>query len=198
MTAGDHVRVLRHGTWDHAIDIGDRTVIRFTPRGGLERRAFSDFVAGGERIEVVVHREPVHRAAQVVRRAFSRFAETAFQAMFRDAEQFAVWCKNGRMPPAAVAPPGPVSRAAARVRAPAAPAVKARAAVKAKPAAKGKRAAMAKAPAKAKPATKAKAPAQRKPVAKGKPAVKRRARPAPRARAAVRKAARKPARRPRR
>jgi len=104
MSQGDHVRARRGGAWDHAIDVGDRTVIRFVPGAGYQRRGYADFTAGADRVEVMVHRERVFRPPLVVARAFSRFAESAYAAMFRLAEQFAVWCKTGRAP--AEEPPG--------------------------------------------------------------------------------------------
>ncbi|HSB19920.1 MAG TPA: hypothetical protein VLD85_07940, partial [Anaeromyxobacteraceae bacterium] len=97
MTQGDHVRARRGGAWDHAIDVGDRTVIRFVPGAGFERCEYGDFVAGADRVEVVVHRERVFRPSLVVARAFSRFAEAAYAGMFRSPGQFAVWCKTDRV-----------------------------------------------------------------------------------------------------
>jgi hypothetical protein len=117
MTQGDHVRALKGGVWDHAIDVGDRTVIRFARGAGIERCGYADFVAGADRVEVVVHRERVYRPALVVDRAFSRFAESAYAGMFRSPEQFAVWCKAGRLP-ADGAPAGPAPRASRGAAAP--------------------------------------------------------------------------------
>ncbi len=103
MRAGDHVRVLREGRWDHAIDCGDRTVIHFVGGSGAAVRhsPLGDFAGIGERVEVVPHPERVYPAREVVVRAYSRMQDPSFAHMFADAEQFAVWCKNGLLPPAA-------------------------------------------------------------------------------------------------
>jgi hypothetical protein len=115
MPQGDHLRARRDGGWDHAIDLGDRTVIRWIAGRGVQRCTAADFAAGSGPVELVVHRERVFRPAVVVARAFSRFAEAAYDAMFRSPEQFATWCKNGQMgePPAVAPPRKPTSRRAA-------------------------------------------------------------------------------------
>jgi hypothetical protein len=97
MKAGDHIRILREGRWLHAIDVGDRTAIHFGP-GGLRRSLVDDLARGAEKIEVVTHPQRVYAPKAVVARAFSRFAEAAFGAMFADSEAFAVWCKMGNIP----------------------------------------------------------------------------------------------------
>jgi hypothetical protein len=118
MTQGDHVRARRGGVWDHAIDVGDRTVVRYAAGAGIQRCEYADFVAGADEVEVVVHRERVYRPPLVVARAFSRFAESAFNSMFGSSEQFALWCKSGKLAPAGpAAPPRKAARAAARPRA---------------------------------------------------------------------------------
>lgn len=180
MAAGDHLRVNRGGAVDHAIDVGDRTVIRWRAGAGLERVERALFAPDGAALEVVIYRERVYRPALVVARAFSRFAESAYRAMFQSAEQFAAWCKSAQLPPLAApaaAPARPATRAAAKKRpAPgkAAPARPARAkaagarAAKAKPA---RRSAARKAAGKAARARPARRAAPRKTAApKGKPA----------------------------
>jgi hypothetical protein len=118
MTQGDHVRARKGGVWDHAIDLGDRTVLRFARPAGIQRCGYVDFVAGADRVEVVVHRERAFRPSLVVARAFSRLSESAYGAMFASSEQFAVWCKIGRVPPGGGAPPAEprARRPAARKR----------------------------------------------------------------------------------
>lgn len=181
MKAGDHLRVLKDGVWDHAIDVGDRTVIRWVPRLGVLRSGHGEFVSGAERGEVVVHRERTFKAREVVARAFSRFAESAYGAMFQSPEQFAVWCKNGQLPAAPLE--APVKARAARKAAPAKAVVK-KAVAKVAP---------RKAAAKAAPK---KAAVKRKPAAKARPK-KKLARKGASKKAAPRKAAaRRPARRP--
>lgn len=188
MKAGDHLRVLKDGAWDHAIDVGDRTVIRWVPRLGVLRSGHGEFVSGAERGEVVVHRERTFKPREVVARAFSRFAESAYAAMFASPEQFAVWCKNGQLPAAAGAPAKVAKRAPAKAAAPVArkgaPKAAAKPAAKAapKPAAKAKPRKVA-----AKKAPPSRAPARKK-AAPRKPARVAR-------KAAPRKAARKAARR---
>lgn len=172
MNQGDHVRALRGGVWDHAIDLGDRTVIRFVPGRGLERGAYAGFTDGAEAVEVVVHRERVYRPPLVVARAFSRMAETAYAAMFVDPEQFAVWCKSGALPPATPEAAPATPRRARSARAAAAPAR-----FRARAAGKGR---------KARPA------ARSKPGSKSRSARPARKKPAPRKKAAGR--ARRPAR----
>ncbi len=98
MPAGDHLRVNRGGAVDHAIDAGDRTVIRWREGVGVERVERALFAPDGAAVEVVVHRERIFRPPLVVARAFSRFAESAYRAMFQSAEQFAVWCKSAQLP----------------------------------------------------------------------------------------------------
>jgi hypothetical protein len=170
MTQGDHVRARRGGAWDHAIDVGDRTVIRFVPGAGFERCEYGDFVAGADRVEVVVHRERVFRPSLVVARAFSRFAEAAYAGMFRSPGQFAVWCKTDRVPGEEAAAPGPAPRAGRR---------------------KGPRAGKKAAPARRKAPRKA---AARRAAPRRRPAPRKRARPAP-GKAPRRRGARKARRR---
>jgi hypothetical protein len=119
LTVGDHVRALRGGVWHHAIDVGDRTVIGFTPGAGPVRTSLAAFAAGANRVEVVVHREPVYAPRAVVARAFSRFADAAYAWMFPGPEQFASWCKSGRIPAGEGAPPAgkaPTGRTGKRSR----------------------------------------------------------------------------------
>jgi histone H1/5 len=211
MSAGDHIRIRKSGAWEHAIDVGDRTVIHFEKGSGVKRSHVSDLANGGP-VEVVIHPTRVYAPRLVVARAFSRFSESAYAAMFPDSEAFALWCKTGQIPaaplavspaPAAAAAPKPVAtvtsiaraRKGAAVKAkgkaakPKAKArVKAKAAVKAKPAAtKAKPAHKAKARAKAKPARKAAVRAG--PAKKAKPAATKAVRPAAKARAAPQKRA---------
>ena len=216
---GDHIRALKNGRWLHGIDLGDQRILYLAEEPGLVpadrlRRVYRpEFTAHASRVEVVVHREPSYQAKAVVARAWSRFMDPSVLGMFRDSEQFATWCKVGRVPEVTEAP-GPVAPAPVRASAPtgapvgsaapqaapkAAPqAVKKAAAPKKAPAAKPT--ARAKPAAKVKPAAKAKvkarpAPKKAAPKAKArKPAPRKAARPAPRKAptAAARKAAKKP------
>lgn len=171
MAAGDHLRVNRGGEVDHAIDVGDRTVIRWRAGAGLERVERAVFAPDGSPVEVVLHRERVYRPALVVARAFSRFSEAAYRAMFQSPEQFAAWCKSAQLP-AVAAPEAPVARRAAPARK-AAPAAKAKSA----PAARARTAKKAKVARKLarKPAPKkvAKKPAAKKKAAPRKPAARK-------------------------
>ncbi len=116
MRTGDHVRVLKEGRWDHAIDCGDRTVIHFVAgaRPAVCHTALADFARIGEPVEVVPHPERVHPAREVVARAWSRLGNPSFAHMFTGAEQFAVWCKSGLLPPAPL--PAAPAAAGSRVR----------------------------------------------------------------------------------
>lgn len=98
MRPGDHIRILRDGGWDHAIAVGDRTVIHFARGEGVKRSLLSALASDHAPMEVVTHREPVYAPRRVVARAFSRFADSAYAAMFADSEAFACWCKAGRAP----------------------------------------------------------------------------------------------------
>lgn len=184
MAAGDHLRVSRGGVADHAIDVGDRTVIRWRAGVGLERVERALFAPDGA-VEVVVYRERVYRPQLVVARAFSRFAESAYRAMFRSAEQFAAWCKSAQLPPVAApaaAPARPAGKAAAKAR----PAPRKAVARPVKAAPRKARAG------KAKPASRSTAGKSRGKVAKARPARKAAARKAAtRARPAARKGARR-------
>jgi len=141
MPAGDHLMVNRGGEVDHAIDVGDRTVIRWRRGAGVERVEQALFAPDGAALEVAIHRERIFRPTLVVARAFSRFAESSYRAMFQSPEQFAVWCKSAQLPavaaparkatpaakpkPAKVARAQPAKKAAPRKTARAAPARKA-------------------------------------------------------------------------
>jgi hypothetical protein len=165
---GQHLRVRKDGRWIHAIDCGDETVLHLgeeTPRR-VRRSYRPEFVAGAETVEPVLHRERTFAPKEIVRRAYSRAADTTLAAMFVDSEAFAEWCATGRLP----GPRNVVAEPAA-APAPVAPvkAKPAKAAVKAKPAAKAK--------ARARPAAKAKAKAAPK-RAKAKAAPKKAKRPA--------------------
>jgi hypothetical protein len=200
---GDHIRARKGGGWDHAIDCGDQTVIHLVadpsvPSSDRVRRSYRPvFLSGADRVEVVTHRERVFAPRQVVARAYSRAKETALAGMFRDASEFASWCKTGRVNGAvhevpAVAAFPPVRSVAARP-----PAAKPRAAAKAAAPAKTRTTATAKArpavTAKTGPTAIAKARASAKPTAKtqatkaSKAAPKKKAAPAraPKAKRAV-------------
>ena len=195
---GDHIRALKNGRWTHAIDLGDQRVLflvdqpNLPPADRLRRVYRPDFTAGASRVELVVHRERTYPAKAVVARAWSRFMDPSVVAMFADSEQFAAWCKIGRLPEVATVeqtrPSGKAAKAGPRA------------------AASGKAPAKALAKAPSKPAAKvpAKAAAPRRPVKKAAPvkaavraagAKKVKAKAAPKAKAAARKAAR-PAARP--
>ncbi len=215
---GDHIRALKNGRWLHGIDLGDQRILYLAEEPGLVpadrlRRVYRpEFTAHATRVEVVVHREPSYQAKAVVARAWSRFMDPSVLGMFRDSEQFATWCKVGRVPevteaqgPVAAAPPrasaptgAPVGSAAPQAAPRASPpaakqAPAAKAAAKARPAPKAK--------AQARPAPKKAAPKARKPTAKKaapkakarKPAPRKAARPAPRKapKAAAKKAAKR-------
>lgn len=102
MKLGDHVRALADGEYRHAIDCGDRTVLFLARndagRPEVRRALAADFAAGAERVEAVVHREPVHAPRAVVARAFSRVRDPAAALCFATSEAFAVWCLTGRPP----------------------------------------------------------------------------------------------------
>ncbi|HTN52815.1 MAG TPA: hypothetical protein VML50_10470 [Anaeromyxobacter sp.] len=115
---GDHIRARKGGRWQHGIDCGDQTVIHLVTDAGVPgsrfRRSFRpEFLAGSEAVEVVTHRERVYPPRQVVARAFSRNRDSALSAMFRDSEQFALWCKIGQVfqAPAAAEPGAPAAKA---------------------------------------------------------------------------------------
>jgi len=138
---GDHIRARKGGGWDHAIDCGDQTVIHLVadssvPSSDRVRRSYRPvFLSGADRVEVVTHRERVFAPRQVVARAYSRARETALAGMFRDASEFASWCKTGRVNgavheepavaafppvrPVAARPPAAKPRVAAKAAAPA-------------------------------------------------------------------------------
>ncbi len=97
---GEHIRALKGGRWIHAIDCGDETVLHLaedqSPR--RVRRAYRpDFVSGADTVELVKHRERTFSPKEVVRRAYSRAADSTLAAMFRDSEAFAEWCTIGRL-----------------------------------------------------------------------------------------------------
>jgi hypothetical protein len=96
MKAGDHICIQSDGTWRHAIDVGDRTALHFSSPGGVQRSRLSELAPAGTKVEVVTHAERVYPPKLVVARAFSRYAEAAYGAMFADSEAFAMWCKTGR------------------------------------------------------------------------------------------------------
>jgi hypothetical protein len=122
---GEHIRTRRDGRWDHAIDCGDETVIHLADdaagRSRVRRSYRPDFVSGAEVVEVVRHRERTFPASEIVARAYSRIADPALAAMFRDSEAFADWCATGRLAagPASV-PLEPAPTSAPMVKPPAA------------------------------------------------------------------------------
>jgi hypothetical protein len=135
MMAGDHIRIQQSSGSQHGIDVGDRTAIVFD-HGVGPRRVRLEPLPDGARVEVVTHIERVYAPKQVVARAFSRFSEAAFAAMFADSEAFAVWCKTGRPAPTSFTSPAPAIsgelRAPGEPRAPAEARVR-KAKAKAKP-----------------------------------------------------------------
>lgn len=199
---GEHIRTLREGRWNHAIDCGDETVIHLAQGDGaprLCRRYRPEFVAGAEAVETVTHRERTFPPGEVVARAYSRFADPSLAAMFRDSEAFAAWCETGRLPP------GPPNVAVAPVHAEASsPAVVARSGTAAarprtepKPAPRSKpKRPQAKVAMQAKPSRRGSTsarragPAPKKAKAKTRASAKRPAQPAKR-RAAVRRGAKR-------
>ncbi len=99
---GEHIRTLKGGRWNHAIDCGDETVIHLAegvPGTARVLRSYRpEFVSGARLVEVVTHRERTFPADEVVARAYSRIADPTLAAMFRDSEAFADWCATGRIP----------------------------------------------------------------------------------------------------
>jgi hypothetical protein len=97
---GEHIRALKRGRWNHAIDCGDETVIHLADDGSAPfsiRRSYRpEFVSGAEVVEVVTHRVRTFPANEVVARAYSRIADPSLAAMFRSSEAFAAWCTTGR------------------------------------------------------------------------------------------------------
>ena len=98
MKAGDHIRITRGVVAEDAIEVGDRTVIHFVKSEGVRRSRLDHLAPDGARVEVVIHRHRVYSPKHVVARAFSRFSDSAYSAMFPDSEGFASWCKTGRTP----------------------------------------------------------------------------------------------------
>jgi hypothetical protein len=194
---GDHIRALMGGRWLHGIDLGDQRVLFLEERPGLPpsdrlRRVYRpEFTAGSSRVETVVHRERAYPAKSVVARAWSRFMDPTALAAMTTSQQFAEWCKVGRIPAApeaaAPAPSAPAPRPAAAPVAPSQPAPVAK--VKAAPVGKAK-AAPAPPPAKKGPPPRAKAKPAAKPAAK---AAKPKAGPKPKAKPAPKKGASKKA-----
>jgi hypothetical protein len=194
---GDHIRALVSGEWRHAIDCGDGTVLHLaagapSPAVRVRRSLRPEFVSGAEKVEVVVHRERVYPARQVVARAYSRASDPALARMFETSAAFAAWCKAGHFEeresvavsvPALVLPAGLADGSSAAT--PPAPRRK----VAAKPA--PRRAAPSagrRAPSKGKKATPARKAAPRKAAGAGARSAKKRAAPAAR-----RSSARRPA-----
>lgn len=120
MKLGDHVRALAGGEYRHAIDCGDGTVLFLARndagRPEVRRALAAHFAAGAERVEAVVHREPVHAPRAVVARAFSRVRDPAAAFSFATSEAFAVWCLTGRSPEPGQAKVGAPARRRARAR----------------------------------------------------------------------------------
>jgi hypothetical protein len=113
---GEHIRALKGGRWNHAIDCGDETVIHLDQDGERRARVLRayrpEFVAGAEVVEVVTHRERTFAASEVVARAYSRIADPGLSSTFRDSEAFADWCVTGRLTAAAPSvPAAPVAEA---------------------------------------------------------------------------------------
>lgn len=182
---GEHIRALKRGRWNHAIDCGDETVIHLASDDAsfrsVRRSYRPDFILGAEAVEVVTHRERTFPASEVVARAYSRISDPGLAAMFRDSEAFADWCVTGRLgappqsravpTPALASSPSPGETREAPAPAPGAkPQAKAKGAARARPARAGtKRRSTGKASARRPPAKKARKPAKgpsRKPAKK--------------------------------
>lgn len=122
---GDHIRALKGGRWNHAIDCGDETVIHLAEDDAAParvRRSYRPgFIAGADAVEVVRHRERTFPANEVVARAYSRISEPGLAAVFRDSESFAEWCVTGRIPTALANRAVALSGAAPAPAAPSAP-----------------------------------------------------------------------------
>lgn len=171
---GEHIRTRRGGHWTHGIDCGDQTIIHLAEDASRVLRSYRpEFVSRAEAVEVVTHRERTFPAGEIVARAYSRIADPALAAMFRDSEAFAEWCATGRLPAA------PPNLALGLEVAPRAPALKRSAAKRpAKPAKKAAPAWRRKAAApvrskKAAPRGRGKAAPARAKAAKGRAAAKR-------------------------
>lgn len=173
---GDHIRALKGGRWNHAIDCGDETVIHLAEDGSpprVRRSYRPEFIAGADAVEVVRHRERTFPANEVVARAYSRIADPGLAGVFRDSGAFAEWCVTGRIPtaapnralgiPAASPAPAAARAPATRTRGDSARREEARAAPRAAPRAKerGAKRPGAKAKAKAKAEARARAKAKR-------------------------------------
>lgn len=108
MTRGDHIRAATNGGLRHGIDCGDRTVLFLgrdaAGRPEVRRALLTEFAAGAERVETVVHRERVFAPGAAVARAFSRLRDPATAASFGSSEAFVAWCLTGRPPEPGYAP----------------------------------------------------------------------------------------------
>lgn len=121
---GEHIRAMKGGRWQHAIDCGDETVLHLAeeapPPVRVRRSYRPDFLVGAEPVEVVVHRERTFSPEDVVARAYSRAADPALAVMFKDSEAFAEWCMTGRLPATppnlALSVPGVPAKAPAAAR----------------------------------------------------------------------------------
>jgi hypothetical protein len=117
---GTHIRALRGGTWSHAIDCGDETVIQLEGDGGAARvrRSYRpEFVSAAEVVEVVAHRDARFSPEEVVARAYSLMGDPAAATKFRDSASFAAWCATGQLeaaPAGSAAPAGPTGTTGTR------------------------------------------------------------------------------------
>jgi hypothetical protein len=100
LRAGDHIRK-RRGLYDHhGIYIGNGWVIHFwgvrpdKVEGSIRLGTLRAFAGSDGRFEIVEYGRCFH-PDDVVRRAYSRLGQGGYNAVFRNCEHFARWCKTG-------------------------------------------------------------------------------------------------------
>ncbi len=91
--AGDHLYTQRLGYTHHGIYVGDGDIIHYLDSGITEDSL--DSFSGGSKI-AKKHSYKKYGQDEIVERAYSRIGEEKYSVLWRNCEQFALWCRNGK------------------------------------------------------------------------------------------------------
>jgi len=89
---GDHIYAQRIGYTHHGIYIGSGRVIHYL-NDGVQKDSIYTFADGGK--ISCVNKFTISSNGDIVRRAKSRLYEDKYNVIWRNCEQFAIWCRNG-------------------------------------------------------------------------------------------------------
>jgi len=89
---GDHLYTQRTGYTHHGIYIGNGNVIHYL-QDGILLDSLSTF-SNGYNIDIK-NSSKKYKRETIVERAYSRIGENSYNVIWKNCEQFSLWCRNG-------------------------------------------------------------------------------------------------------